>query len=91
MIWFIYHPLTNIFAGRSEKNVYRNDSNKRPGRLFNFRRSSGGAYSGGGAYLNFSQTPQSDSIKTQNFDNNLNKNNNKDLKYTGILILCSSR
>ena len=32
---------------------YRNDSNKRPGRLFNFRRSSGGAYSRGGAYLNF--------------------------------------
>ena len=61
---------------------YRNDSNKRPGRLFNFRRSRGGAYSGGGAYLIFQQTPQSDSIKTQNFDNNLNKNNNnnKDLK-----------
>ena len=41
--------------------------------LFNF----GGQ---GGAYLIFEKTPQSDSIITQNFNNDLNKNTNKDLK-----------
>lgn len=55
---------------------YRNDSNKRLGRLFNYE-------GRGGAYFIFEQTPQSDSINTQNFNNDLNENkneNNKDLK-----------
>ena len=62
-------------------NLYHNDSNKCPECLFNFGGQKGGTCFGGVVQYIFGETLQTDSIKTQSFNNNLNKNkNNKDLK-----------